>query len=192
MEQHKDLLALEDSLTDNEGGLPESSLNGDSSIGRDGALNEIIFQREHIRTIAETNRCLQCNSFSVSNETSQMAIIGSKFSHIESLDYEIVENDILKQDWRAQTGIQMLDHIVLKWTLACFVGILTGVTSIAVNMAVQNLEGTKLASTSYFMDNQRIVLAFAIFGGSNLVLVLFSAALCGYFAPAAAGSGIPE
>lgn len=128
----------------------------------------------------------------VPNGTSQMAMIGIKCSHIESLDYEIVENDVFKQDWRSRTRVQILQYIVLKWTMAFLVGLCTGLLAVAINMAVENISGAKLLQTSAYLDDNRYIVAFCIFGGSNMLLVLFAAALCAYVAPAAAGSGIPE
>eukprot|EP00250_Pteridium_aquilinum_P024475 c29128_g1_i1 orf=221-2632(+) len=126
------------------------------------------------------------------NETSQMAIIGAKRSHIESLDYEIVENDVFKQDWRSRTRVQILQYIILKWTMACLVGLCTGLVAFSINMAVENIVGYKLLTTTGFLQEDRYFVAFSVFAGSNMSLVLLSAILCAVVAPAAAGSGIPE
>ncbi|KAH6559376.1 hypothetical protein KP509_1Z011500 [Ceratopteris richardii] len=126
------------------------------------------------------------------NETSQTAIIGVKASHIESLDYEIVENDVFKQDWRSRTRVQILQYIILKWTMACLVGLCTGLVGYAINMAVEYIAGYKLSQTTSFISDRKYLIAFLILAGSNMVLVLASAVLCASFGPAAAGSGIPE
>ncbi|KAK4367373.1 hypothetical protein RND71_011165 [Anisodus tanguticus] len=79
------------------------------------------------------------------------AIVGAKVSHIESLDYEINENDIFKHDWRRRSRAQTLQYVFFKWTLAFLVGLLTGG-----------------------------------------VATLIAAFLTVYFAPTAAGPGVPE
>uniref|UniRef100_A0A0D6QZK5 Chloride channel protein n=1 Tax=Araucaria cunninghamii TaxID=56994 RepID=A0A0D6QZK5_ARACU len=126
------------------------------------------------------------------NTTSQLAIVGSNVCPIESLDYEIVENDLFKHDWRSRTRIQIFQYIVLKWTLAFLIGLFTGLVGFIINLAVENIAGAKLVITNNFMIEERYAMAFAVFAGSNLVLVTFAAVVCAYIAPAAAGSGIPE
>eukprot|EP00249_Psilotum_nudum_P011129 c22979_g1_i1 orf=744-3236(-) len=179
---------LQDSFPDNESGINEPLLSRESAAidAVDGSTEDL-----HLRDWPPPQVRVGISS-SAANETSQMALIGAKFSHIESLDYEIIDNDIFKQDWRSRTRIQILQYIILKWTLAFLVGLLTGVTGFAINMAVENIAGAKLKKTSHFMEMNRTATAFAIFGGSNLLLVLFAAVLCAYFSPSAAGSGIPE
>ncbi|GLJ18589.1 hypothetical protein SUGI_0331050 [Cryptomeria japonica] len=124
--------------------------------------------------------------------TSQLAIVGANVSPVESLDYEIIENDLFKHDWRSRSRVQIFQYIVLKWTLAFLIGIFTGLVGFFNNLAVENIAGMKFVITSNYMLEKRYMLAFAVFGSSNLVLALLSALLCAYIAPAAAGSGIPE
>ncbi|KAJ1696442.1 hypothetical protein LUZ63_004954 [Rhynchospora breviuscula] len=126
------------------------------------------------------------------NTTSQIAIIGANVCPIESLDYEIVENDIFKQDWRSRQKNQIYQYVVLKWFLALLIGLLTGLVGFFNNMAVENIAGFKLLLTSELMLKHRYVLAFFTYAGCNMVLAAAAAAICAYIAPAAAGSGIPE
>eukprot|EP00250_Pteridium_aquilinum_P004120 c14352_g1_i1 orf=344-2746(-) len=130
-------------------------------------------------------------SSAILNETSQIAIIGVQRSHIESLDYEIPDNDVFKEDWRSKTT-ETLQFLVVEWTMACLVGIFTGLTAFAVNISVENISGSKLLATLTYLGNERYVAAALIFGGSNLLLVLLSVSLCAFITPEAAGSGIPE
>lgn len=58
--------------------------------------------------------------------TSQLAIVGANVSPVESLDYEIIENDLFKHDWRSRSRVQIFQYIVLKWTLAFLIGVFTG------------------------------------------------------------------
>ncbi|KAJ6816447.1 chloride channel protein CLC-c-like isoform X1 [Iris pallida] len=126
------------------------------------------------------------------NTTSQIAIVGANVCPIESLDYEIVENDLYKQDWRARKKVQIFQYIVLKWTLALLIGLGTGLVGFFNNLAVENIAGFKLLLTSNFMLKERYKEAFVVYAGCNLILAAAAAALCAYVAPAAAGSGIPE
>ncbi|URE12263.1 Chloride channel protein [Musa troglodytarum] len=126
------------------------------------------------------------------NTTSQIAIVGANVCPIESLDYEIVENDLFKQDWRSRKKIQIFQYVLLKWALALLIGLATGVVGFFNNLAVENIAGFKLLLTSNLMLEHRYFTAFLAYGGINLILAAAAAALCAYIAPAAAGSGIPE
>ncbi|KAL3515761.1 hypothetical protein ACH5RR_022663 [Cinchona calisaya] len=126
------------------------------------------------------------------NTSSQTAIVGANVSPIESLDYEIIENELFKQDWRSRTKVEIFQYVFLKWTLALLIGLCTGLVGFFNNLAVENIAGFKLLLTSKLLLKHRYFLAFAAFAGCNLVLAICAAVLCAFFAPAAAGSGIPE
>ncbi|CAM8941492.1 unnamed protein product [Rhodiola kirilowii] len=126
------------------------------------------------------------------NNTSQIAIVGANVCPIESLDYEIVENDLFKQDWRSRKKIEIFQYVVLKWTLAFLIGSSTGLVGFFNNLGVENIAGFKLLLTNNLMIKERYFQAFAVFAGCNMALAACAAALCAYIAPAAAGSGIPE
>ncbi|GFP98968.1 chloride channel protein clc-b [Phtheirospermum japonicum] len=124
--------------------------------------------------------------------SSPLAIVGTKVSHIESLDYEINENDLFKQDWRSRSRVQVLQYIFLKWLLAFLVGLLTGVIATLINLAVENIAGYKLLWVVKYIEQERYLMGFAFMAGANFVLTLVAAVLCVFFAPTAAGPGIPE
>ncbi|XP_075089851.1 chloride channel protein CLC-c-like [Nicotiana tabacum] len=126
------------------------------------------------------------------NNTSQIAIVGANVYPIESLDYEIVENDLFKQDWRSRKKVQIFQYIFLKWTLVLLIGLSTGLVGFFNNIGVENIAGFKLLLTSNLMLEGKYFRAFAAFAGCNVVLATCAAALCALIAPAAAGSGIPE
>lgn len=126
------------------------------------------------------------------NTTSQIAIVGSNVCPIESLDYEIVENELFKQDWRSRKKIQIFQYILLKWAFALIIGLGTGLVGFFNNIAVENIAGYKLLLATDLMSKDRYFAAFAAFAGCNVVLAIAAGALCAFIAPAAAGSGIPE
>ncbi|KAL5563562.1 hypothetical protein UlMin_033309 [Ulmus minor] len=126
------------------------------------------------------------------NTTSQIAIVGANVYSIESLDYEIVENELFKQDWRSRKKIQIFQYVLLKWAFALLIGLGTGLVGFFNNIAVENISGFKLLLTSDLMSKQKYYKAFAAYAGCNVGLAAAAAALCAFFAPAAAGSGIPE
>ncbi|XP_064986125.1 chloride channel protein CLC-a-like [Musa acuminata AAA Group] len=124
--------------------------------------------------------------------SSHYAMVGAKVSHIESLDYEINENDLFKHDWRSRSSTEVLQYIFLKWTLAFLVGLLTGVTASLINLAIENIAGIKMLYLARFVKDQRYITGFVYLAGVNLALTTVAASLCVVFAPTAAGPGIPE
>ncbi|KAL8478781.1 hypothetical protein ACS0TY_030600 [Phlomoides rotata] len=130
-----------------------------------------------------------------SNQTlssSPLAIVGAKVSHIESLDYEINENDLFKHDWRSRSKVEILQYIFLKWLLAFLVGLLTGLIATFINLAVENIAGYKLVAVFKCIEQKRYLMGFVYMAVANFLLSLVAALLCVCFAPTAAGPGIPE
>ncbi|KAG7985893.1 hypothetical protein I3843_03G050600 [Carya illinoinensis] len=121
-----------------------------------------------------------------------LAMVGAKVSYIESLDYEINENDLFKHDWRSRSKVQVLQYIFLKWTLAFLVGLLTGLIATLINLAIENIAGYKLLAVIHLIQKKRYLTGFIFFTAANFLLALFAAVLCVCFAPTAAGPGIPE
>ena len=67
----------------------------------------------------------------------------------------------------------------------------TGISAFGINVAVEILAGWKFVATSWLLQHSYL-LAFSLYAAINLLLVLSSAVIVTRFAPAAAGSGIPE
>ncbi|XP_028760784.1 putative chloride channel-like protein CLC-g [Neltuma alba] len=126
------------------------------------------------------------------NSTSQVAIVGANVCPIESLDYEIFENEFFKQDWRCRGKIQKFQYLFMKWVLCLLIGGIVSLVGFCINLAIENLAGLKFVITSDMMLQGRFLLAFVVFFSSNLVLTLFSTIITAFIAPAAMGSGIPE
>ncbi|GMI68338.1 CHLORIDE CHANNEL-A, chloride channel A, CHLORIDE CHANNEL A [Hibiscus trionum] len=124
--------------------------------------------------------------------TSPLALVGATVSHLESLDYEINENDLFKHDWRSRSRVQVLQYIFLKWLLAFLVGLLTGLIATLINLAIENIAGYKLLAIVGFIRDERYLSGLVFFTGINFLLTLSAALLCVFFAPTAAGPGIPE
>ncbi|XP_047943638.1 putative chloride channel-like protein CLC-g isoform X2 [Salvia hispanica] len=129
---------------------------------------------------------------SASNTTSQLAIVGSSLCPIESLDYEIIENDFVRPDWRSRELIEICQYTLMKWILCLLIGHIVGLLGFFINLAVENLAGLKFVVTSNMMLAREFMMAFLIFSSSNLGLTLFASLITAFVAPEAAGSGIPE
>ncbi|KAE9620971.1 putative chloride channel, voltage gated [Lupinus albus] len=126
------------------------------------------------------------------NITSQIAIVGANLCPIESLDYEIFENELFKQDWRSRKKVQIVQYVILKWGFALLIGLGTGAVGFFNSFAVENIAGSKLLMTASLMTKNKYYQAFLLYAGINMGLAAAAAALCAFIAPAAAGSGIPE
>ncbi|XP_057546207.1 chloride channel protein CLC-d isoform X1 [Amaranthus tricolor] len=112
-------------------------------------------------------------------------------SGVESLDYEVIENYAYREEQEKRGSLFVCYQVSLKWFLALMIGIGTGLAAIFINISVENFAGWKFALTfsiiqkSYFAG----LLIYVLF---NLALVFSSVYIVTHFAPAAAGSGIPE
>ncbi|KAG2718864.1 hypothetical protein I3760_03G240400 [Carya illinoinensis] len=129
---------------------------------------------------------------SVPNSSSQVAIVGVNVCPIESLDYEIFENELFKQDWRSRGKLQIFQYTFMKWLLCFLIGLIVSLVGFCNNLAVENLAGMKFVVTSNMMLERRFGMAFLVFSMSNFVLTLFASIITAFIAPAASGSGIPE
>uniref|UniRef100_A0A0E0LTJ3 Chloride channel protein n=1 Tax=Oryza punctata TaxID=4537 RepID=A0A0E0LTJ3_ORYPU len=129
---------------------------------------------------------------SATNNTSQVAMVGSNPCPIESLDYEIIENDLFDQNWRSRGKADQVRYVVLKWTFCFAIGIITGIVGFVINLAVENVAGLKHTAVSALMESSSYWTAFWLFAGTNLALLLFASSITAFVSPAAGGSGIPE
>ncbi|KAJ7974789.1 Chloride channel protein [Quillaja saponaria] len=104
-----------------------------------------------------------------------LALVGAKVSYIESLDYEINENDLFKHDWRSRSRAQVLQYIFSKWSLAFLVGLLTGIIATLINLAVENIAGYKLLAVLKYIEKERYLMGFLFFTGTNFLLTMVAA-----------------
>lgn len=110
---------------------------------------------------------------------------------IESLDYEVIENYAYREEQEKRGKLFVGYQVVLKWFLALLIGIGTGLAAIFINISVENFAGWKFALTFAIIQKSYLagLLVYVLF---NLALVFSSVYIITHFAPAAAGSGIPE
>jgi chloride channel 7 len=67
----------------------------------------------------------------------------------------LIENDVFKQDWRAQGRTHILRYFALKWALCFLVGALTATAAFLANLGVENVAGVKFVITSTLMFERR-------------------------------------
>ncbi|XP_018846839.1 chloride channel protein CLC-d-like isoform X2 [Juglans regia] len=112
-------------------------------------------------------------------------------SGVESLEYEVVENHAYWEEQEQRGKIFVGYYVVVKWFFALLIGIGTGLAAVFINLSVENFAGWKFALT-FSIIQKSYVAGFIVYVLINLVLVLSSVYIITQFAPAAAGSGIPE
>ncbi|RAL54358.1 hypothetical protein DM860_001486 [Cuscuta australis] len=81
--------------------------------------------------------------------------------------------------------------VVVNWLFALLTGIGTGLAAIFINISVENFAGWKYSLTFKIIQKSYFA-GFLVYTSINLALVLSSVYIVTHFAPAAAGSGIPE
>ncbi|XP_058073698.1 chloride channel protein CLC-d isoform X2 [Magnolia sinica] len=110
---------------------------------------------------------------------------------VESLDYEIIENYAYREDQAQRGKLYTGYYVMVKWFFSLLTGIGTGLAAVFINLAVENFAGWKFAATFKIIQSSYIA-GFIVYILINLALVLSSVLIVTQFAPAAAGSGIPE
>ncbi|KAL6503455.1 hypothetical protein OROGR_025378 [Orobanche gracilis] len=109
----------------------------------------------------------------------------------ESLDYEVIENLAYRQEQAKRGKLYMAHSVVVKWILALLIGIGTALSAVCINISVENFAGWKYSLTFNIIQKSYFA-GFLVYTFINLALVLSSVYIVTQFAPAAAGSGIPE
>lgn len=110
---------------------------------------------------------------------------------MESLDYEVAENLAYREDQASRGKFHYASYVILKWLFVLIIGVATGFSAFFINISVENFSGWKFSATFSIMEHSYFAgfLVYSIFNGA---LVFSSVYIVTHFAPAAAGSGIPE
>ncbi|KAL8105141.1 chloride channel protein CLC-d isoform X1 [Apium graveolens] len=110
---------------------------------------------------------------------------------VESLDYEVIENYAYREEQAQRGKLYVGFYVGVKWLFALLIGIGTGLAAVFINISVENFAGWKYSLTFSIIQKSYIA-GFIVYVLINLALVYSSVYIITQFAPAAAGSGIPE
>ncbi|XP_017223054.1 chloride channel protein CLC-d isoform X2 [Daucus carota subsp. sativus] len=110
---------------------------------------------------------------------------------VESLDYEVIENYAYREEQAQRGKLYVGFYVGVKWFFALLIGVGTGLAAVFINISVENFAGWKYSLTFSIIQKSYIA-GFIVFVLINLALVYSSVYIITQFAPAAAGSGIPE
>lgn len=114
--------------------MSTNSINGEANTDQESLITPLLSPRR-----------------SLINSTSQVAIVGVNVCPIESLDYEIAENEFFKQDWRSRGKMQIFQYVFMKWLLCFLIGLIVSLIGFFNNLAVENIAGLKFVVTSNMM-----------------------------------------
>ncbi|XP_010524817.1 PREDICTED: chloride channel protein CLC-d isoform X2 [Tarenaya hassleriana] len=110
---------------------------------------------------------------------------------VESLDYEVIENYAYREEQAQRGKLYVGYYVAVKWFFSLLIGIGTGLAAVFINLSVENFSGWKFTFTFSIIQKSYFA-GFIVYVLINLALVFSSAYIITQFAPAAAGSGIPE
>ncbi|CAI5507756.1 unnamed protein product [Closterium sp. Naga37s-1] len=116
---------------------------------------------------------------------------GAQGDPLESLDYDVIDNSVYREEQARRGKLHQMGYLIVKWVFALCLGIATGLAAFSINVAVEILAGWKFGATWWVMQRSH-ALAFVVYLAFNVLLVFSSSFIVTRFAPAAAGSGIPE
>ncbi|KAI3754874.1 hypothetical protein L1987_54666 [Smallanthus sonchifolius] len=129
------------------------------------------------------------NTEDVSDEDGGLRSAG--IDGVESLDYEVIENYAYRQEQARRGKLYVWYYVGVKWLFALLIGIGTGLAAVLINISVENFAGWKYSWTFNIIQTSYVA-GFIVYTMINLALVFSSVYIITQFAPAAAGSGIPE
>ena len=113
-------------------------------------------------------------------------------SSYESLDYDIVRNDLYTAKRLRATARKKRWLQVRSWTTFALIGMTTGLTAFIIDTCVEKLLAFKYAAAAPFVERGEQWAAYGVFIAISLGFGLLSTLLVNFGETVAAGSGIPE
>lgn len=110
----------------------------------------------------------------------------------ESLDYIFDGTKAHAEVYKRESCASKLFRSALKWFLCLLLGSLVAITASTVNLSVENIADFKFWLTLKVMNKSSVFASYLLYTLINCILVFFSSLIVVYYAPAAAGSGIPD
>eukprot|EP00210_Caulerpa_lentillifera_P000903 g874.t1 len=128
----------------------------------------------------------------MNGSNSRASALREYFQSFESLNYEFDPSGLDVEPTRDEAYFRTLFRSAIKWTLCLILGAATAVIAFSVNVGVENIAGFKFWATLQVMKSGSMFPSYLIYTTMNCLLVWFASAIVVYYAPAAAGSGIPD
>ncbi|CAB4014714.1 H(+) Cl(-) exchange transporter 7, partial [Paramuricea clavata] len=118
------------------------------------------------------------------------------FSKYESLDYEVPENELYIEEYKASTPKHHIRIGMSRWIVMLLVGIMTALVAVFIDICIVELSTWKYSCLHgyfdrYISEEGKILIPFCLWIAMDMAMVAFAAFLVSYGEPVAAGSGIP-
>ncbi|XP_028406766.1 H(+)/Cl(-) exchange transporter 7-like [Dendronephthya gigantea] len=118
------------------------------------------------------------------------------FSKYESLDYEVPENQLYVEEYKASTPKEHITTGLSRWVVMFLVGIMTALVAVFIDICIEELAKWKYNCLhdyleKYISEDVKILIPFCLWIAIDIAMVGFAAVLVSYGEPVAAGSGIP-
>lgn len=116
-----------------------------------------------------------------------------KMESFESLDYDWVDNELLRERSRTMTSRERRIDSIWDWGIYAAVGVCTALIAFVLSIFVEKLAESKFAATELLIGNETgYGGGYAAFVGFDILFVGIAAFLVCFIEPAAGGSGIPD
>jgi len=114
----------------------------------------------------------------------------------ESLDYDTNFNSVLLDEMRSRGYKFIIRKDVLRWVVMFFVGILTALVAVSIDVSVEELAKLKYGFlrklTDKGVEDNELWLPYLSWVALNVIPICLGSFLVAYIEPVAGGSGIPQ
>ncbi|XP_025423930.1 H(+)/Cl(-) exchange transporter 7-like isoform X2 [Sipha flava] len=138
----------------------------------------------------------QFHSFSEREDTVPIGSLNILSAKYESLDYEIVENYVYRDEERKKGYQFVVKKNVVRWAIFFWIGVITAVIGVIIDLSIEIIADLKFGNVKEYIDtcNKKNCLwqPYILLLVYNIVPVLIGSILVTYIEPVALGSGIPQ
>ncbi|XP_046406212.1 H(+)/Cl(-) exchange transporter 7 [Ischnura elegans] len=126
-------------------------------------------------------------------EPGSLNVLSSK---LESLDYDICENDLLLEEDQKKGYAFVVKKNLARWLVFFLIGITTALIASIIDIAIEELSAIKYGGLKESVDNcvakKCLIYPYLLWVAANIIPVIIGSVLVAYVEPCAAGSGIPQ
>lgn len=203
-DEHDIIVRCEDIDQERDAAFTSGSTESNATTSRQPNKSRIKFEitssssSEEVRCRGKPSRtsdrygCQILHSTSGPHEVGSCDLLSQRY---ESLDYDICENVLYLEEQKKDGYKRVFQKNFLRWIVIFFIAILTALTACFIVAAVDLLSDQKYKYLKRYMDecfnNNCLYIPFGFWLLTNAVPVMVGSIAVTYFAPVAAGSGIP-
>ncbi|XP_060838780.1 LOW QUALITY PROTEIN: H(+)/Cl(-) exchange transporter 7-like [Rhopalosiphum padi] len=136
------------------------------------------------------------DSFSEKEDSVPIGSLNILSAKYESLDYEIVENYVYRDEERKKGYPFVVKKNFVRWVIFFWIGVITATVGIIIDLSIETIADLKFSHVKKYIDkcNESDCLwrPYLLLLAYNIVPVLIGSTLVAYVEPVALGSGIPQ